>query len=594
MPHASTVLILTGDDALNLEILGQVLDLRKHSGTELQVVVRLEDRKLARQLDREDEFVHPGDPSAQIEVEPFDEDRVAAQQLLRNYPLVDLADLRGQKRVHLVMIGWGGFPLELIEQLARLSPYKSFEVPRVDLFVRDPDRVRSELTVTQPALLGNPASSVTEQTDRYVEPVADVHFHRLAHDSGLPTTEQMQTIEPDGVPQITAVVIALEGDDVGAAAALSLRDRSNIEGRWQCPIFVRMRVASTLTELLDRRTSLLESADRVVPVGAITQTYRLETIFGDREQAARKLHEAYLESRNEAGATQTGDADVDWVSLPQTYRLANRRAMDHLPIKLLSAGYTIAGYPLSIASGNDIAADSQTVEALARLEHRSWEIDRKLAGWRGGAVRDNRRRINTTISIEYNKLDDGIREYDRAQIRVASRMLTTELAPTTVRHQFSVGVLGSGAMSDGAFASADRAFDQEIPPLIAAHREDAVSILTTLAAGASLVLTERLREVLAAAGVEHRIVVIRTLPQEILVTASVQEPAYGSRWALKPVGDGSAGAQGLKRDIENYVREFVRTCGEVTITNLLPVAARWRTGRIQGCGWTLSGVLMRT
>jgi hypothetical protein len=155
--RARSVLILTGDDAVNLEVLGRVIACRGNVRSPLSIAVRLQNPTLVRQLDRQDEFVRRGvghgvpqtKEDAQIEVALFDGDRMAARQLLRDHPLVDVADLRGQRRVHAVVIGWTGFALAFLEQLARVAPYKDFDSPRVDLMVTHPDRVRFELEAVQ-------------------------------------------------------------------------------------------------------------------------------------------------------------------------------------------------------------------------------------------------------------------------------------------------------------------------------------------------------------------------------------------------------------------------------------------------------------
>lgn len=571
VPHARTVLILTGHDALNLEILDRVLALRRLADGELRVGVRLANRKLARQLDREDQFVRRGrgdgtptvEDDARIEVEPFDEDRVGAQQLLQEHPLVDLADLRAQRRVHLVMIGWSGLTLEVMEQLARLSPYKQFDIPRVDLLVPDPDDVRAELAAVQPALV--PAEHPAPDA------VMDVRIDRLAHESGLPTPEQMRAVEPDGHAVVTAVVVALDTDDASAAAALSLRDRANVEGRWQCPIFVKAAITGTLTGLLEMRAELPDQADRIVPIGLLERTYRLENMFGDRQDAARKLHQAYLDGRRADGAIGQGPPDVDWPLLPQTYRIASRRAVDHLPIKLLSAGYRITGYPLSTAPDVDIVSDTDTLEALAGLEHRSWEIDRILSGWRSGPVRDDRRQVNEAIGIAYDELDERLgrplRTYDREQVKVAARMLAREPGRITARRDLRLGLLGAACVADDERTSIVTKLERELPPLLADHTAESITLLTTLAPGAELILAEAVQRILDRSGCEHRLVIVRTLPRDVLIAARLARLGPGHRWSLH---DSAADGRVDRARVAARLDELARA-PQTAIANLLPV-----------------------
>jgi hypothetical protein len=331
---------------------------------------------------------------------------------------------------------------------------------------------------------------------------------------------------------------------------LSLRDRANVEGRWQCPIFVKSETASAPSGLLDRARPV-DHGVRIIPVGLVGHTYRLGNMFGDRQEAARKLHHAYLDGRSQQGLAQARAPSVDWLLLPQAYRVASRRAVDHLPIKLLSAGYRLSGYPLSTAPEQDVAADPTRVDTLARLEHRSWEIERILAGWRAGPVRDDRRQINDAIGIDYDELDETLgrplREYDRVQIRVAAAMLAAEAGPVTVRPEITIGLLGGPRVSEAQVAAIEATCDREVPALLAANRGAAVTVLTSLNPGAELILAERIRGMLVASDVEHRLVVVQTLPREILMDT-------------------------CPPDLERRVDTLIGSWGEVALANLLPVA----------------------
>ena len=377
------VLIMTGSDAVNLEILERVIACNRNSHEALSIWVRLQNRLLVRQLEREDDFVRrtPG-----LDVQPFDADRVAAQQLFRAHPLVDLADLRGQRRVHVVVIGWTGFAFAFMEQLARLAPYKDFEAPRVDLLVKHPSEVSSALAALQPAFLTRDAPKVVELVP-----------HDLDDESGVPTPQQMETIERNE-PTVTAIVVTLGSDDVSAAAAMTLRERCNIVGRWHAPIFVEINGDSRLTSLL--RVTHPDPADRIHPVATIVETCQLEALERS-ERAARVLHEAYLKTREKLGSDENHPSEQPWPMLAQTYRLANRRAVDHLPIKLLSAGFHVSGFPLHAPGA--IALEESEIDRLAALEHRSWEIDRLLLGWTAGPGRDERRRIHDAIGVPYRE-----------------------------------------------------------------------------------------------------------------------------------------------------------------------------------------------
>jgi Trk K+ transport system NAD-binding subunit len=508
VPRARTVVVAAGADTVNLEILEAVVAARAGGPGALDVIVVLHNPAVARQLEREDAFTRRGrgtaapesEAAALIEVVPVARDRVAAQLLFRDHPLVDLADLRGQSRVHLVTIGWSAFTLEVLEQLARLSPCGRLGAPRVDLLVPHPEIARAELAALQPAFAGG---------------LLEMHYHGLKDRVGLPAPDQMAAIEPGPSASVTAVLIATGSDEDSASLAMALRDRSHIEGRWRGPIFVRLASTGSLTRLLARRAGLVDQSDRIVPVGMLATTCRLEHVLGDRDQAARALHAAYVDARGAAPLPleKRTPAERPWALLEQTYRIANRRAVDHLPIKLLSAGYAILGRPLRTAPGIRLGAEPREMEALAELEHRSWEIDRVLDGWRPGPSRDAERRIHEAIGVPWAELDERlgkpVRQYDRDQIEVASRMLAQASGPVTVRRVVSV----DPESLDGGSAAGVAA------GLATAHPEDLISILIVPRTEGQLAWIEDLAGGLRKAGVHYRLVLVQAMPLAALAPA---------------------------------------------------------------------------
>jgi len=593
-PYAARVLILTGDDGVNLQILGQVLACRTHIATPLDVRVRVKNRLLARQLHRDDGFIRrtitegrQDVTSPVIEVYPFDQDRVAAESLLRDYPLVDLADLRGQHRVHVVVIGWSGFALEFLEQLARLGPYKSFDIPVVDLIVQRPDEVTAQLAAIQPVFLDTGAARDT----RDLPPVLALRMHDLDDASGIPTPQQVAAIEPGPHPSVTAVVVTLGSDPVTAAAAMALRERCTILGRWRAPIFVEVKERTPLTDLFDQPPVSPDPADRLIPVGTIHATCALDMLLM-AEQAAREFHEAYVETRQADGAGTCDGRDESarpWPQLDQTYRLANKRAVDHLAIKLLSVGYHVSGYPLHATQ--QVGASLDEVEAMAELEHRSWEIDRILDGWRAGPVRDNRARINEAIGVPYSKLDETlgapVRAFDRDQIKSAARLLARPGA-VTVRREFRVGLLGHNYVSERDREAMASTLGQALTSLFATHRKDLISLFTPLAPGADLILTEAVTEWLTREAIAHRVVVVRTVPPEVVIEEFLPQVARGGVWSMAHNAEPGRLQRDAVGEIQARLGAVLANNSENTIANLVrPGRTRvdWQHAAVREAGY---------
>jgi hypothetical protein len=112
--------------------------------------------------------------------------------------------------------------------------------------------------------------------------------------------------------------------------------------------------------------------------------------------------------------------------------MSNRRACDHLPIKLAQAGLRME--EVSDSKLIDLKRENvkdpivskftqEEAELLAHLEHRRWYIERRMLGWRHGAKRSEAKRLNPLL-VEWDKLP----EEDRAQRRAETADLPKILA----------------------------------------------------------------------------------------------------------------------------------------------------------------------
>ena len=571
--HAKRVIIATGNDTVNLEILRTLLANRRFGlgdrDEALDVLVRVEQQALVRQLEREDRFAHWSGTGARgrrlrrAQITAFAPAKVAAQRFFAQHPLVDQADLRAHDRLHLVCIGWSDFMFEFLEQLARLSPYRAFGHPRVDLFVRQPDAVRSFLAAVQPALLAGGADAI-----------ADLVLHDLDDESGIPSNEQMRLVEPDGTATVTGIVVSLASDEATAAGSVAIRERSAIEGRWNAPVFAHLDYDSTLSDYLREDSVRSDAADSIVPVGVVGWCCTVDAIRGAREDMARALHESYVRHRRgDAGASGSGDDNLaDWHELRQTYRISNRRAADHIAIKLLSTGHVFEpGGKVRLASPQDGRFVGAELEQLAALEHRSWEIDRRLDGWRPGKVRDNRRRINPALGTPYGELGEAVKQYDREQIRAIGAMLAEATTGTVARRDLPVGLIGHNRVSSAEKQWLVDTVKPGLDALIARFPGRHVSLVTPLAPGSDTILAEVALAALAAAGVPHRLVVVRTLPSEALLGDFLEVLEAGGEWRLAPRSADAAavGTTMLAEHLDNVMRSAPRAI----VANLIPAGS---------------------
>jgi hypothetical protein len=190
------------------------------------------------------------------------------------------------------------------------------------------------------------------------------------------------------------------------------------------------------------------------------------------------------------------------------------------------------------------------------LEHRSWEIDRRLDGWRPGTPRDDRARIHPAL-IPYGELPDHVQEFDRDQIRTVSSLLQRDDAPR-VKRECRLGILGHNRISRDEKALMLRKLETFMLELVHTHRLDFVSVCTPLAPGSDTILTERVLKALHEAGIDHRLIVVRALPVSTVIEDFEASFSNESEWRLmdsEPSGDWSE----VKKQIADHLAMVAKT-----------------------------------
>jgi len=121
------------------------------------------------------------------------------------------------------------------------------------------------------------------------------------------------------------------------------------------------------------------------------------------ERLAEAIHENYR-----ARFASDGPA---WSQLSPDLQEANRAQARAILRKVAAVGASIVPGP-----AEPFAFTPDEVERLAQAEHRRWAAERRRAGWRYAAVRDDRRRHHPML-IKWEKLPEEEREKDRDAVR---------------------------------------------------------------------------------------------------------------------------------------------------------------------------------
>ncbi|MDE2444829.1 MAG: hypothetical protein KGO94_01540 [Alphaproteobacteria bacterium] len=416
--RASTITIKAKSDEKSLEYLEAVLKAMHGRKSEVRVALHLQNATMAAALNRNDAFCNPAE---MVEVVALNADQLAAENLLRENALCADAALRGLSCVHLVIVGWSGFSLALIERFVGISPYLGLGKPRISLCCHHVGQARNAIEHHFPVLL----------TDQLV----DLHFTELPLGQDVPSDKQMLAFEK--AHEISALVIGLREFASACVAAMLLRRKCQILSVGFAPVFVVQTAQSNANHLF--ASSLAhDPATQIIAVDDAAHEISART-----EILARAFHQAYrLDAKSAHSAAAA--AIKPWAKLQQTYKNANRAAATRAISKIQASGYHVL--PGAMAPHGDWAAleDNKTFEALAEMEHAGWMADRLMDGWRFGRTRNNVKLIHPDL-VSYAKLPESVKELDRAQIRELKVKLAVGSGPRTLLPDYCIGVLGSSS-----------------------------------------------------------------------------------------------------------------------------------------------------
>lgn len=440
---ARSIVVNSGDDERNLTILKDVVDSRGlKSNEDLSVFVTINNARLVDQLQRNDTLLELGGASTQIRF--FNFARQTAIALTERTPFVDLALMRRQQRVHLVVLGNSDTAVECVLQFLRISPASGLEKPRIDWIVEDVEEMLGTLQERNEALgtlaVASRAGAVTG-TDLPLSWALDIQMHGLPPGVHIPGPDLLRQIDENSKGQVTAIIVAGAHHNDNIQRAIALRDRCTRHAVWSAPVYAWSQDQSALDIMmakfdggtarrygayLDHLASTDSVTDVFEPFGRIQSVCHIDNLDGEREKIAMKVHQAYRAERMKQADVEPEKMAADstllpWAELPETYRIASRRAADHVPVKLLSSGLQVRDLSDLPKLSEDKLAENDLLEKLSELEHMTWRLDRELDGWRYGETRDNAKRTHPDIR-PYDQLTDAIKEFDRIQVRLVSAL----------------------------------------------------------------------------------------------------------------------------------------------------------------------------
>lgn len=114
---------------------------------------------------------------------------------------------------------------------------------------------------------------------------------------------------------------------------------------------------------------------------------------------AKAIHEDYAKKYS---------LNTPWENLEKEFRDSNRNAAMHLEIKFRTINACLKNQEESNAIF-DFTSDVNIVEKLAKMEHRRWFAEKRLAGWKYSPGRNNEKKLHPNL-VTFDELPKHIKE----------------------------------------------------------------------------------------------------------------------------------------------------------------------------------------
>jgi hypothetical protein len=508
--RARSVVVMLADEKMNTAIATAIASGR--AGAEPSIWCRTGDRLIADRVSAVE--------SGAERIEVFDEAQMMARSMFARHPAHAVAERMAADRVHFVILGFGRLGQAMAEEAIFSGIAEGLDTPMITVIDRHASLAGQIYRGNRPAL-DRAADFAFLEADLITAENAPV----------LPRPVLDALAARDDIARVTGLLICLGSDADNVRFALALPDLRRREGRYFAPAFMRLRDPDAESIVFaTAQPHVLDPNEGVNPLERPTALIASDILdTAHRDEAARLLHEAYGKGR----ATSMGAA-AGWNHLPETFRRANRRSADHIAAKLFSIGLTSehdAHAPILVERGAHqrhlapLQSDGDDrVARLAALEHRRWSADRIVDGWSYAAVRDDDRKLHPLLErVDYDSLPPIEQQKDRDQIRtVLSSVVIGDgkgAMPET-----RVALAGHRNLAPAEERRAVAVLLERLVPRLAA-KDRVLTLVSPLAPGADMALSEAVAAALAGKVGELRLIVPEAVPYRVVLEVAARETA---------------------------------------------------------------------
>lgn len=488
--NASNVIVCTGDNSENMSCL---LALKEQLSTEhdVNVFIQIDDEHLLDRLEAQSYF-----DAHNHRLYAFNLTTLSARKFVWSHPIYAYADLMGQQHLHFVFVGFDGYAEALLKSITTSFVYRHFSATKFTILCKRPDNIRDRLRGLYPSL-DNAVAFEFHQFDE----VSDILLN---------TEARLQLF----ATPVSSMFTFADCDDKALSLALRLKQELVLKDIDDFPLFIRMDCDSSVSDMLVNTHQTTRMGDMLLAFGMENQICDTGIISGELEQAAKRLHDKYSAHSQASNA----DAKVElWENLSSTLKDSNRRAVDHLPAKLYSAGaYFHPHISFEVDKHFSLLQGSlEQLERLSELEQKSWTAGRYVDGWVSGETRNNKRKIHHLLGKSYSDLDESIKEYDRDQIKLLdnSVLSRTENVSNIGKLEIAIGFACLYSNNDATTVNYAPKLIEAMTQRESRLKQYFVSVYSALASQLECELFETLVNWLELKGIQHRCIVVGNGPE---------------------------------------------------------------------------------
>lgn len=238
---------------------------------------------------------------------------------------------------------------------------------------------------------------------------------RLIGENGINSIQNISREAAEG-SLVTIMATHMLPED-GYLQALRYRERWSAENNFRI----------VLSGPLADGEAIVTSADDLVVAPRLTGLATPDSL-DEHDVVARKIHDTWYEGnqrridealanddKQEADNLSSKATFKKWSGLTEKQKDDNRRAADHIAVKIRAVGLDPAQPDLREAWDN---LNTEQLDMLSRMEHERWAAPLWLSGYKPGE-RDDAARTHPNL-VPYDELDQSTKDYDTEQVKQAA------------------------------------------------------------------------------------------------------------------------------------------------------------------------------